>query len=85
MFKYVAIGLIVGLLGLRVLRSRWGSRLLGVSERVLDIVYLVALVVTGVVAVLTEYWLLLVVVAVLLVLRGLEALQARRDERPTSR
>ena len=79
MIKYFAIGLIAGLLVLRLLRSRWGARLLGVSERVLDIVYLVALVLTGVIAVVTEYWLLLVVVAVLLVLRGIEALRARQS------
>ena len=81
MIKYFAIGLIGGLLVLRLLRSRWGSRLLGVSERALDIVYLVALVLTGVVAVVTEYWLLLVVVAVLLALRGIEALRARQSRR----
>lgn len=81
MFKYLAIGLIVGLLVLRLLRSRWGSRLLGVSERALDIVYLAALALTGVIAVLTEYWLLLVVVAVLLALRGVEALRARQSRR----
>src|SRR5699024_6778325 len=79
--KYFAIGLIGGLLVLRLLRSRWGARLLGVPERVLDIVYLVALVLTGVIAVVTEYWLLLVVVAVLLVLRGIEALRARQSRR----
>lgn len=82
MIKYFAIGLIAGLLVLRLLRSRWGSRFLGVSERALDVVYLVALVITGVIAVLTEYWLLLAVVVVLLALRGLEALRARRRARP---
>ena len=81
MIKYFAIGLIGGLLVLRLLRSRWGARLLGVPERVLDSVYLVALVLTGVIAVVTEYWLLLVVVAVLLVLRGIEALRARQSRR----
>ena len=78
MIRYFAIGLVVGLLALRLLRSRWGSRLLGISERVLDIIYLVALVITGAVAVATEYWLLLAVVGVLLVLRGIEALRNRR-------
>jgi len=76
--RYFAIGLVVGLLALRLLRSRWGSRLLGISERALDIIYLVALVITGAVAVATEYWLLLAVVGVLLVLRGIEALRNRR-------
>ena len=78
MIRYFAIGLVVGLLALRLLRSRWGSRLLGISERALDIIYLVALVITGAVAVATEYWLLLAVVGVLLVLRGIEALRNRR-------
>lgn len=82
MIKYFAIGLVVGLLALRLLRSRWGSQLLGISERVLDVVYVVALVLTGVISVVTEYWLLLAVAAVLLVLRGVEALQDRRRQGP---
>lgn len=87
MIRYFAIGLVVGLLALRILRSRWGSRLLSISVRALDVIYLVALGLTGVVAVVTEYWLLLAVVGVLLALRGIEALQNRRRHgpRPDSR
>lgn len=86
MVRYFAIGLVVGLLALRLLRGRWGSRLLGISERALDIIYLVALVITGAIAVATEYWLLLGVVGVLLVLRGIEALRdPRRRDRARTR
>lgn len=76
--KYLAIALILGLLALRLLRGRWGSRFLGVSGRVIDIVYVAALVIAGVAAVATKYWLLLALVAVLLVLRIIEAVRARR-------
>jgi hypothetical protein len=79
--KYLAIALILGLLALRLVRGRWGSRFLGVSGRVLDIVYVAALVIAGVAAVATKYWLLLALVAVLLVLRVVEAVRARRQLR----
>lgn len=79
--KYLAIALILGLLALRLLRGRWGSRFLGVSGRVLDIVYVAALVIAGVAAVATKYWLLLALVVVLLVLRVVEAVRARRQRR----
>lgn len=79
--KYLAIALILGLLALRLLRGRWGSRFLGVSGRVLDIVYVAALVIAGVAAVATKYWLLLALVVVLLVLRVVEAVRARSQRR----
>lgn len=72
MVKYVVVLVVLALLLLRLLRGRWGARLLGVSERVLDVVYIVALLVTGVIAVLTEYWVLLVAVGILLVWRVVE-------------
>jgi hypothetical protein len=75
--KYLAIALILGLLALRLLRGRWGAKFLGVSERVLDVIYIAALVVAGIAAVATEYWFLLALVVVLLVLRLVEALRAR--------
>nr|WP_255720110.1 hypothetical protein [Brachybacterium sp. ACRRE] len=73
----MAIALILGLLALRLLRGRWGSRFLGVSGRVVDIVYVAALVIAGVAAVATKYWLLLALVVVLLVLRIIEAVRSR--------
>lgn len=72
MVKYVVVLVVLALLLLRLLRGRWGARLLGVSEQVLDLVYIVALMVTGVIAVLTEYWVLLVAVGILLVWRVVE-------------
>lgn len=72
MVKYVVVLVVLALLLLRLLRGRWGARLLGVSERVLDVVYIVALLVTGVISVLTEYWVLLVAVGILLVWRVVE-------------
>lgn len=76
MIRLLAIGLVLALVLLRVVRSRWGSRLIGVSERALDVVYLVALLATGVIAVATEYWWLLAVVGILLGLRLLEAIRS---------
>lgn len=75
--KYLAIALLLGLLALRLLRGRWGSRFLGVSGRVLDIVYVAVLVIAGVAAVATKYWLLLALVVVLLVLRIIETVRSR--------
>lgn len=84
--KTLAISLIVLLLALRLLRGRFGSALLGVSERVIDTVYVGALVLTLGISIASEQWLLVAICAVLLALRGLEALRARRqDHRPRSR
>ncbi|EWS80186.1 hypothetical protein [Brachybacterium phenoliresistens] len=77
--KTLAIGLIVLLLALRLLRGRLGSALLGVSERVIDLVYIGALTVTLGISIAAEQWLLVAICAVLLLLRGVEALRARRS------
>jgi hypothetical protein len=79
--RYFLIGLVLALLVLRLLRSRWGARLLGVSQQLLDRIYVVALVLVGTVAALTEYWLVLAVVGVLLIWRVIEGLQDRRQRR----
>ena len=77
--KTLAIGLIVLLLALRLLRGRLGSALLGVSERVIDLVYIGALTVTLGISIASEQWLLVAICAVLLLLRSLEALRAHRS------
>lgn len=79
--RYLLIGLVLALLALRLLRSRWGARLLGVSQQLLDRIYVVALVLVGTVAALTEYWLVLAVVGVLLIWRVVEEVRARRQRR----
>ena len=79
MLRLLALVIVLGLFLARLLRGRFGARLLGVSERALDIAYIVALVLAGMLAVATEYWPLLIVVVLLLALRGLEALRTRRD------
>lgn len=77
MLKLVTLGAIVLLILLRLAGTRLGARLLGVSQRVLAIVYLVALLVAGVAAVATEQWTLLAVVGVLLVISGVQELRRR--------
>ncbi|ATG51665.1 hypothetical protein CFK38_09110 [Brachybacterium vulturis] len=75
--KVLTFGAIALLLLLRLARTRVGSRLLGVPQRVLGIVFLSALVLAGVLAVVFEQWVLLVVVAILLIASGVEELRAR--------
>ncbi|MFC7376216.1 hypothetical protein ACFQS2_04685 [Brachybacterium sp. GCM10030267] len=85
--KALTVGGIALLLALRLLRGRFGARLLGVSVRVLNVVYLLALVLAAALAVIFEAWVLLVVVAVLLVLSAVEEIRrrARRRADPPSR
>ena len=82
--RYFLIGLVLALLVLRLLHSRWGARLLGVSQQALDRIYVVALVLVGTVAALTEYWLVLAVIGLLLIWRVLEGLRARQRQRSAS-
>ena len=77
MLRFLTLGAIVLLLLLRLARTRFGSRLLGVPQRVLEIVFLVVLVLAGILAVVFEQWILLVVVMILLVISGLEELRRR--------
>lgn len=85
--KVLTFGMIALLLLLRLARTRFGSRLLGVPQRVLEIVFLVVLLLAGVLAVVFEQWILLAVVGVLLVLSGIEELRRYSDTsgRRTSR
>ena len=77
MLKFVTLGAIALLILLHLAGTRLGARLLGVSQRVLAIVYLVALVVAGITAVATEQWTLLAVVGILLVISGVQELRRR--------
>ncbi len=83
-FKVLSLGAIALLLLLRLSRTTLGARLLGVSLRVLNIVYLSALVLAGVLAVLFDQWILLTVVVILLVISLVEELQRRRPLRQPS-
>lgn len=80
--KVLSFGAIALLILLRLARTRFGARLLGVSLRVLNIVYLVALVVAGVLAVLFEQWILLTVVVILLAISLLEEIRRSSAQTP---
>ncbi|MCT1910492.1 hypothetical protein [Brachybacterium paraconglomeratum] len=80
--KVLSFGAIALLILLRLARTRFGTRLLGVSLRVLNIVYLVALVVAGVLAVLFEQWILLTVVVILLAVSLVEEIRRRSAQAP---
>ena len=75
--KVLTFGTIALLVLLRLARTRFGSRLLGVPQRVLEIVFLVALLLAGVLAVVFEQWILVIVVVILLVITGVEELKRR--------
>lgn len=77
MLKFLTFGAIALLLLLRLARTRAGARLLGVSQRVLGTVLLIALVIAGVLAVVFEQWILLAVVVLLLLLSAAEHLRDR--------
>lgn len=77
MLRFLTFGAIALLILLRLARTRFGARLLGVPQRALEIVFLVALLLAGVLAVVLEQWILLAVVVVLLVLSGVEELRRR--------
>jgi hypothetical protein len=77
MLRYIVIPIIAVLLALRVMRGPWGAKFWGVSERVLGIIYLVALVIALVAGVLTEYWVLVVAAGLLLLLEIVERAVAR--------
>ncbi|MGO1285529.1 MAG: hypothetical protein ACTHUU_10465 [Brachybacterium sp.] len=77
MLRILTFAAIALLILLRLARTRFGARLLGVPQRVLEIVFLVALLLAGVLAVLFEQWILLAVVVVLLVLSLIEELRRR--------
>lgn len=81
MLRFLTLGAIALLLLLRLARTRFGSRLLGIPQRVLEIVFLVVLVLAGILAVVLEQWILLVVVVILLVISGIEELRRRSAAR----
>lgn len=75
--KVLSFGAIALLLLLRLARTPFGARLLGVPLKVLHIVYLAALGVAGMLAIPYEQWVLLAVVAVLLVISLVEEVRRR--------
>lgn len=75
--KVLSFGAIALLILLRLARTPFGARLLGVSLRVLNIVFLAALGIAGVAAVMYEQWILLAVVVVLLVISLVEEVRRR--------
>lgn len=76
--RYLVLGLIVGLLVMRLLRTRWAGKLLGISRRSLEIVHLVLLVVTALIAAVAEEWVLLGVVGALLIWAVVDLVRGRR-------
>lgn len=77
MLRILTFGAIALLILLRLARTRFGARLLGVPLRALEIVFLVALLLAGILAVIFELWILLTVVGILLLLSGVEELRRR--------
>ena len=75
--KVLSFGAIALLLLLRLARTPFGARLLGVPLKVLHIVYLAALWVAGMLAIPYEQWVLLAVVVVLLVISLVEEVRRR--------
>jgi hypothetical protein len=79
--KVLSFGAIALLLLLRLARTPFGARLLGVSLRMLNIVFLAALGIAGVAAVMYEQWILLTVVVVLLAFSLVEEVRRRSAAR----
>ena len=75
--KVLSFGAIALLLLLRLARTPFGARLLGVPLKVLHIVYLAGLGVAGMLAIPYEQWVLLAVVVVLLVISLVEEVRRR--------
>ncbi|MCZ4325650.1 hypothetical protein [Brachybacterium paraconglomeratum] len=75
--KVLSFGAIALLLLLRLARTPFGARLLGVPLKVLHIVYLAALGVAGMLAIPYEQCVLLAVVVVLLVISLVEEVRRR--------
>ena len=80
--KVLSFGAIALLILLRLARTRFGARLLGVPLRVLHIVYLAALGVAGILAIPFEQWILLTVVVILLVISLVEEIRRRSAQAP---
>lgn len=81
MLRFLTFGVIALLLLLRLARTRFGARLLGLSLRVLNSIYLAALLLAAVLAVVFEQWILLTVVGILLVIALVEWLRIRSARR----
>lgn len=79
--KVLSFGAIALLLLLRLARTPFGARLLGVPLKVLHIVYLAALGIGGVLAMIFEQWVLLAVVVILLVISLVEEIRRRSAAR----
>ncbi|MDV3294709.1 MAG: hypothetical protein LOY01_02685 [Brachybacterium paraconglomeratum] len=75
--KVLSFGAIALLLLLRLARTPFGARLLGVPLKVLHIVYLAARGVAGMLATPHEQWVLLAVLVVLLVISLVEEVRRR--------
>ncbi|HLQ80411.1 MAG TPA: hypothetical protein VK122_04895 [Brachybacterium sp.] len=82
MLRFLTFGAIALLILLRLARTRFGARLLGVSLRALHIIYLIALVVAGVLAAAFEQWILLAVVGILLAISAFEEIRRRSSREP---
>ena len=79
--RYLVLGLIVGLLVMRLLRTRWAGTLLGISRRALEVAQLILLAVTVAIALAAEEWVLLAVVGALLIWAIVDLVRGRSAER----
>lgn len=82
MLRFLTFGAIALLILLRLAHTRFGARLLGVPQRVLHVVYLVALVAAGILAAVFEQWVLLAVVGILLAISVIEEFRRRSPREP---
>lgn len=78
MIKYLVWIPIVVVIALRLLRSPLGARLLGISERALQVAYVVLVVLTLVIAIGLEEWLLTGIAGALLLVEIIEAVVRHR-------
>ena len=83
--RYLVLGLIVGLLVMRLLRTRWAGTLLGISRRALEVAQLILLAVTVAIALAAEEWVLLAVAGALLIWAIVDLVRGRRAGRGAER
>ncbi|WP_010533437.1 hypothetical protein [Brachybacterium squillarum] len=79
MLRYLILGIVVGVLLLRLLRTRPARRLLRLPLHLLDGIHLAALTLAVVIAIVAEEWVLLAVLGALLIWALVDVLRDRRE------
>ena len=77
MLRYLILGIVVGVLLLRLLRTRPARRLLRLPLHLLDGIHLAALTLAVVIAIVAEEWVLLAVLGALLIWALVDVLRER--------